>query len=178
MKTRTLLATVATIGLLSGCLEDNSGSGKEQKATMQLSAQAATVAGMPGVVNFTEKRQLKMIYELRDTAKLTTYTYTTDLAGKLHSVCPGPSLGFPIPYATQYTAPKAPRAGYPLYPDGQTSSTTRFYDADQPEPNGLYMPTSAEGTWVICVDPNTKEPAPTYVEDRVRAYTFKMPSVD
>lgn len=162
---------------LAGCFEDNSGAGRESKATAQMAEQAAVTVGMPGIMNWSEKRQLKAIYELRDQANLLTYTYIRDLAGKMHSVCPTTSVGFGIPYATQYTAPTARRMVAPLYPDG-TTSQWQGYDAPQPEPNGLHMPSAAEGTWVICLNPKTKELAPTYIEDRVSVYLFEMPHVD
>lgn len=168
---------VAALCALAGCDEDNSGSSRETRQTMVLSEQAAVTVGVPAIKNFTEKRQLKTIYELRDTSNLVTFTYIFDLNGKRHKVCPSTSVGFGIPYATQFTAPKAPRIGRPIYPDG-TEAPWHTFEGDQPEPNGLYMPSSADGTWVICLNPATKELAPTYVEPRVIVYLFEMPSVD
>ncbi len=164
---------------LAACKEDTSGANREAKATMQMAEQAAVTVGMPAIINYAEKRQLKAIYELRDTANLVTYTYFFDMNGKRHKVCPTTSVGFGIPYATQYTAPKSPRIGRPLWPDGtQSTSVSHTYEADQPEPNGLYMPSSADGTWVLCLNPKDKSIAPTYVEPRVVVYLFEMPSVD
>lgn len=161
---------------VSACTEDKSGAARERHATMQATEQAAIAVGMPAIQNFAEKRQLKAIYELRDTANLVTYTYTLDLNGKRHKVCPTTSVGFGIPYATQYSAPKAPSMGRPTYPDGRQAEW-RSFDAEQAEPNALYMPSSAEGTWVICLHPVTKELAPTYVEPRVVVYLFEMSSI-
>ena len=42
----------------------------------------------------------------------------------------------------------------------------------------LHMPSSAEGTWVLCLNPANKQVAPTYVEPRVVVYLFEMSSVD
>lgn len=173
----TIMALFAGLAL-AGCDPDTSGQARETRQTQLNMNQASTVVGMPGVVNFTEKRQLKMIYEKRDLAKLVTYTYFTDLNGRRHRVCPTTSQGFGIPYATQFTAPKTPRAGYPVWGDGSTSSTPHFYDAEQPEPNGLYMPATAEGTWVLCLRPDGKDIEPVYVENRIMAYPFEMPAVD
>jgi len=163
---------------LAACKEDTSGSARESRATQQLSEQASVASGMPAIVNFSEKRQLKAIYELRDTANLVTYTYTIDMNGKRHKVCPTTSVGFGIPYSTQYTAPKAIRIARALWYDGTQSTGAHTYEADQPEPNGLYMPSSADGTWVLCLNPATKQIAPTYVEPRVVVYLFEMSSVD
>lgn len=163
---------------VAACKEDTSSAKREQKATMQLTEQASVAVGMPAIVNFTEKRQLKAVYELRDTANLVTYTYTVDLAGKRHKVCPTTSVGFGIPYATQYTAPKAARVVRPLWSDGTTGSGAHTMEMDQPEPNGLFMPGSADGTWVLCLHPDGKSVAPAYVEPRIVVYTFPMSSVD
>jgi hypothetical protein len=170
-------SALAALCLLAGCQEDNSGAARETRQTMMLSEEAAVSVGVPGIKNFTEKRQLKAIYELRDAANLVTYSYTIDINGKRHSVCPSTSVGFGIPYATQFTAPKAPRYAKPNYPDG-TQGVWQNYNAEQPEPNGLYMPSSADGTWVICLDPNGKDLSPTYVEPRIVVYQFEMPHVD
>lgn len=162
---------------LASCQDDTSGSARETRQTMVLSEAAAVTVGVPAIKNFTEKRQLKAIYELRDNANLVTYTYTLDMNGKRHKVCPTTSLGFGFPYATQYTAPKAPRVARPPYPDG-SQGQWHTWESDQPEPNGLYMPTRADGTWIVCINPANNELAPTYVEPRVVVYLFSMPSVD
>lgn len=163
-------------GANSSCTQDNSGSIRDATASLQLAEQAAVTVGVPAIVNFVEKRTLKRIYELRDQVGLITYTYAPDMNGKLHKVCPGASIGFPIPYAAQYTAPKALRYVKSLYPDGTQSSNTHLFEADQPEPNGLYMPAAADATYVMCVHPQTGEPTPVYAEDRLRTYQFPMPN--
>jgi hypothetical protein len=45
---------------------------------------------------------------------------------------------------------------------------------DQPEPNGLFMPNAADGTWILCLDPNTKDLQPVYVEPRVVVSPFTL----
>lgn len=130
--------------------------------------------GMPAIVNFQERKLLKLIYELRDQANLTTYTYlenmnpvpvhgVTALGGKLTFM--GESIGFGIPYATEYTNPQKiqeyrTNVGYAVLP--------------QADPNGLFSPSSAEGTWVLMKDPNDKDVHPTYVEPRIVVSTFKF----
>lgn len=170
-----LICAVSTM-ILAACTPDNSGAAREQSQSLQGSEQATVTVGMPAITNYAEKRQLKMIYELRDTANLITYTYIIDMNGKRHKVCPTTSVGFGIPYSTQYTAPKALRMGKPMYPNGDTYIWKEF-EADQPEPNALHMPSSSSGTWVVCLGPN-KQLAPTYVESEVSVYTFEMTSVD
>ncbi len=163
---------------LAGCDEKApSAASRQAQQTEILVNEAAVTVGMPAIKNFAEKRQLKTIYELRDTANLVTYSYIFDMYGKRHKVCPTTSVGFGIPYATQYTAPKSMQRWYlPKTPDYVSAWGTR--EADQPEPNGLHMPSSADGTWVICLHPDGKSLAPTYVEPRVIVYLFEMPAVD
>ncbi len=178
MKHLSLIA-VFSILMLAGCAQDDSGAAREQRQTQMNLNQASSVVGMPAITNFTEKRMLKTIYELRDSPHLVTYSYFLDLNGKRHKVCPTTSIGYGFPYATQYTAPKSPKIAYPLWPDGsQAIASSHVYDADQPEPNGLYMPQSAEGTWVICLDPSDKSLKPVYVEPRVMVYPFEMSASD
>lgn len=176
-----IITIIAVAALLAGCGKDTSGSARETKQTMILQEEAAVTVGVPAIKNYTEKRQLKTIYELRDSANLVTYTYYIDLNGKRHKVCPTTSVGFGMPYSTQFTAPKALRMGKASYPPSSGYNQTadwRMYEADQPEPNGLYMPQSADGTWVICLHPDGKTLAPTYVEPRVVVYLFEMPAID
>jgi hypothetical protein len=164
------------LALLAACDADTSGAARDTKQSLDLAEQAAVTVGIPAIQNFAEKRQLKALYELRDTANLVTYTYYIDLNGKRHKVCPTTSIGFGIPYATQYTAPKSLVMRRGTYPQGTQAVEWKYLEADQPEPNGLYMPSSADGTWVICLDPKTKQASPTYVEPRIVVYLFEMPS--
>lgn len=169
--TKIMLASVSLL-LLAGCDDPTpSSTQRERHAQEQLANQASVAVGLPAINNFTEKRQLKAIYELRDQANLTTYTYTLDLNGKRHKVCPSTSVGFGIPYATQFTNP--------MRMEKSTLGTTGVAIATIPQadPNALFSPPSADGTWVICLNPTTKELAPAFVEPRVVVYTFEMPSV-
>lgn len=127
--------------------------------------QAVQTVGMPAIVNFQEKRFLKQILELRDT-KLSTITYTQDLNAKIHKLCD--SVGYGIPYSTQYTNPQ--RVVYSSYKEGIAT-------LPQADPNGLFSPPSAEGTWVLCLNPESKDVAPVYVEPRVIVSTFPLPGV-
>jgi hypothetical protein len=146
-----------------------------QRRQQETSLKEATAqTGMPSIVNFRERKLLKYILELRDQEGVVTYTYLenltpavvsgrTALGGKLTFV--GESIGYGIPYATQYTNPQKPisKASY------QASIIS------QADPNGLYSPASAEGTWVLLLD-NNKKPVPVYMEPRivVSPFAFKL----
>jgi len=145
-----------TTMVLSSCDPQPTGADRETRATDQLLNQAAVVVGMPAIINFAEKRQLKMLYELRDQSNLATYSYYTDLNGNLHKICPTTSVGYGMPFSAQYTAAQRPRSDY--HDDGAAIM--------QPEPNGIYMPDSTSATWVICLGKNS-ELKPVYVEPQI-----------
>ena len=113
--------------------------------------------GMPGITKFQEKRTLKQILELRD-KEIATYSYTQDMNGGLHLLCK--SVGYGIPYATQYTNPS-------VY---ATSGAT----LPQADPSGLFSPTSADGTWVLCLNSETKQVSPVLVEPRLILSPFAL----
>ena len=127
----------------------------EKAKQEEMSMQAVQQVGMPAIVNFAEKRMMKDIIELRDRME-PTITYVTDMNGHLHKRCN--SVGYGLPYATQYTNPQRVARGNETPEHGNVT-------LPQADPNGLYSPASAEGTWVMCVfDGKAK---PVYFEDRV-----------
>ncbi len=150
---------------------DQTSDQKSAQQQEQLVAQSNTLLGMPAITNFTEKRMLKMLYELRDRSDLVTYAYYLDLNGGRHKVCPKNAIGYGIPYATQYSSPQRVAKWAELPEHGNLV-------LPQPEPNGLFMPSAADGTWVMCLAPDGKSIKPVYVEPRVLVYPFEMPSVD
>lgn len=166
---RLVICLTAAAFLLTGCFEENVADKRERIATAELTAMASTQVGMPGVTRFTEKRNLKMLYEMRDDPKLSTIAYIVDLNGKFHKVCD--ALGYGFPYATQYTNPM--RDTFYGGSEG-TGGTGNHFQMPQPEPNGLFMPNSADGTWIMCLNPETKNVQPVYVEPRVVVSPFPL----
>ena len=149
--------------------------GGQQTADQRLNSQQEAVQGrsvsalgMPAITNFREKRLLKDIYELRDQASLVTYTYiVAENTGKL--VYLGQSIGYGIPYATQYTSPMR----VARYAETEERGNVTLPQAD---PNGLFSPASAEGTWVLLKDPNSDDVKPIYIEPRIIVSPFKLPA--
>lgn len=144
----------------------------QQEAVMK---EAVAQTGMPAIKNFRERKIMKDILEMRDQQGLVTYTYTyAEQTGKKVFFCQ--SIGFPIPAATQYTNPVRV---YDSERDGGVSP--KFEDngevqvIPQPDPNGLFSPASAEGTWVMCKDPSSDKVGAVYVEPRVITSPFKLP---
>lgn len=147
---------------LAGCEPGTPSSDQIQnKKQEELSKAAVQTVGLPAITNFQEKRILKDILELRDRADLTTYTYVTDMNGNLHKRCD--SIGYGIPYATQYTNPE--RRAVDQY---------GVVTLPQADPNGLFSPASADGTWVLCKIPGSDRVSPTFFEDRVTVSTFPL----
>jgi len=164
-----MLKYVLVAGLavgLAGC-DDRKSSDRVQREQQEAIAMHATMSvGMPAITNFAEKRLLKDIYELRDKMQ-PTYTY---LAGEQSGVigekiCD--SLGYGIPYATQYTNPQKM-----IYSDGGGHVLT----LPQADPNGLFSPASADGTWIMCKVPGTDKIAPQFIEPKVITLTFPKES--
>ena len=156
-----LLLVVPLVALLTACLETPPTSGQiERKKQEELSLQAVQQVGMPAIVNFAEKRMMKDIMELRDQNVATT-TYLVGMNNQLTKLCT--SIGYGLPYATQYTNPQTP-----VY---EVHGNITLPQAD---PNGLYSPASADGTWVLCVDKKDGKAKPVFIEPRIIVSPFPI----
>ena len=150
--------------------DDSCGSSGEKaqvSAQKTLSDEADRQVGLPGVTNFTEKRIVRKLYELRD-KNIATYTYVMDMEGRLWHVCD--SIGYGLPYGVQFTNPLRPAYANETHEAGNIA-------LPQPEPNALYMPPTADGTWVICASEIKKgDIEPMYVEPHVISSPYKLKS--
>ena len=145
-----ILFTLGLVSLLSACgpMPDTRNSQQIERDNQERSLKVmAQSIGMPAITNFAEKRMMKDILELRDKMQ-PTYTYLVGANNQLTKLCD--SVGYGLPYATQYTNPSLA------------------------DPNGLYTPASADGTWVLCLNPKTKKVEPQYVEPRVIVMTYPL----
>lgn len=149
---------------VNGCDWANNGSDAVQSRQQeQLLKEATSQTGLPAIKNFRERKMLKDILELRDQDGLVTYTYLwNELNGRL--VFLGKSIGYGIPYSTQYTNPEKV--------EWQTGSGV--YTIPQADPNGLFSPASADGTWVLLKDPRGDKVRPVFVEPRIIVSPFKL----
>ena len=148
----------------------------QQKRMETLIAEGVAQVGAPAIVNYQELRDAKENYELRDQTGLVIYVYLeniiptifpgyTSLCGKLTFVCVG--TGYGLPYGTQFSNPN--KATW-------TSIGAQWLVMPQAEPNGLFMPPTAEGTWIKCKDPNGgTEVKPILMEPRGVYSPFKFP---
>ena len=146
-----------------GCdLPPQNSDDKQMAEQERILMEGTNAIGMPAIKNFREKRLLKDIIEMRDNESLVTYTYLfSEQTGKLIFLCN--SIGFGIPYATQFTNPLKTVDTY----HGATTIA-------QADPNGLFSPAAAEGTWVMCSDNVKGKATPMYVEPRVVTSTYKL----
>lgn len=169
MKNIYLVAALLTLPLTACGVPAQSSDKIQNQQQERLSKQSVQAVGLPAITNFQEKRILKDILELRDTPNLVTYTYITDLNGRLHKVCD--SIGYGVPYATQYTNPQKL-----VWNDGSNSNGGNI-PIPQADPNGLFSPASADGTWVLCKVPGKDDVKPVYVEPHIVTSPFPL-SVD
>lgn len=158
MRALAIVLMLAT-GTADGC--DDSSDTKQSAAQEQILLEGTAQTGMPAIKSFRERKLMKSIIEMRDQADLTTYTYLyAENTGKRIFLCA--SIGFPLPASTQYTNPQK-RSG---------SGGGYVIPLPQADPNGLFSPSSAEGTWVMCKDPKGPDVKPVYVEPRIITSPF------
>ena len=161
-----LICFVALCGAQNACDTTPTSDDIQQQEQERILREGTAAAGMPAIKNFRERKILKDILELRDQEGLVTYTYVySDFNGRLKYF--GETIGYGIPYATQYSNPQkiaeyAAQVGYAILP--------------QADPNGLFSPASAEGTWVLMKEPDGDRVLPIYIEPRIVVSPFKLPS--
>lgn len=159
---KTIISILSVLFLLpflvfSEC--DQSSDSKMNQQQEQLSKEAVSQLGLPSIKNFTEKRFMKMILELRDQPNLINYAYLfAENSGQLIFI--GKCVGYGIPYATQYTNPQI--------------ETYKGNTKPQADPNGLFSPASAEGTWLMLIDPQTNKPQVVYIEPKIIVTPFPL----
>jgi hypothetical protein len=161
---------ILTISLLAfafgvcGACNDTNSDDVQREQQEKILAEGTSQIGMPSIKNFREKKLLKDILELRDQMGIVTYTYVfSEMTGKKFFFCQ--SIGYGIPYATQFTNPQKI----------QTKVGGLIAVIPQADPNGLFSPASAEGTWVMCKDPKGSDVRAVYIEPRIIVSPFKLP---
>lgn len=191
MRMMILTLTSGTCLFLMGCgtaIQSND-SKLAQQQEQQLAEGDAQVPP-PAIVNWNEKRMAKLIQEKRDQVNLATWTYTKNMDGKYTFVCE--SIGYGLPYNTRTNNPQhyefvttttgvsgmgGSTGGGGYYSDGAGHTVWGEHTVmSQPEPNGLFIPDSAKGTWNLCKDPKTGKPDVTYQEEDIAVFPYKLPS--
>jgi hypothetical protein len=140
---------------------------KQEKQMQEAEAQS----GLPAVRNFQEKKMLKMLYELRDQENLVCHAYLmNERTGQVGQYL-GKCIGYGLPASTQYSNPEKR-----VHWRGSTTSSSSSYDYNMPqaEPNGLFMPEGLSATWLMMIDPKTKDARPVYIEPAIIVSPFKL----
>jgi hypothetical protein len=165
-----LLLLLVVCGGSSDCDGQAPTSDQIQSAQQERILQEGTnQVGMPAIKNFRERKLLKEILEKRDQEGFLTYTYVWrevaggDASNNLVFLCN--SIGYGIPYATQFTNPQ--KRDYAV-------SQVGVLALPQADPNGLFSPATAEGTWVMCKNPHGPNVEPVYIEPRIVVSPFPL----
>ena len=156
---------VSIVFSFTGCTYGSSTA--EDQQTQQTDSELAQInqeVGMPNITNFTEKKLMKQIYELRDQSNLICYAYSKNMDGKYTYL--GECQGYGLPYSTEYTNPEKEI-------DNGTDGVATIQQAD---PNGLYMPSSANATWLVMIDEKTGKQEVRYEESDVTVQESKLPA--
>lgn len=166
-----LIVLLALVGCCNqGCMKEGQKANTDQvqsKQTEQLVEEAQRQVGMPDIVNFQQRKLMKMIYELCDREDLICYAYIkSDYKGELFFI--GKCIGFGIPFSAQFTNPER------YFDDPNGSWDRGSIIVPQPDPNGLFMPTSSSATWLMMIDPENDEPRPVYLEPEIVVSPFPL----
>jgi hypothetical protein len=157
------VAVVAVCGVACGERQGNADKEMAQK-TEQLMQEVNAQIGMPEIVNFQQRKLMKMIYEQADREDLVCYAYIkSDYQGTLCYI--GRCMGYGVPFSAQYTNPMVAK---------RVSGLSNRFVLPQPDPNGLFMPTSSSATWLMMIDPETNEPRPVYLEPEIVVSPFPL----
>ena len=162
-----LIVIVAILALITGCNEyDKSTDKKQREQTEKLMGEINREIGLPNMVNFQQKKLMKMVYELCDKEDLICYAYIkSDYQGKLMFI--GRCVGFGIPFSAQYTNPIK-------LVNCDMGGGWGDIPIPQADPNGLFMPTSSSATWLMMIDPKGGEPRPVYLEPEIVVSPFPL----
>lgn len=153
--------------LLIGCddIRQKGTDNIQARQTEQLMSEVQRQIGLPNIVNFQQKKIMKMILEECDKENIVCYAYLkADYTGKLVFI--GKCIGYGIPFSAQYTNPERE-----VYPGGYERG---FGSLPQPDPNGLFMPTSSSATWLLMIDSENR-PRLVYLEPEIVVSPFMLP---
>lgn len=159
-----LLLIVGCTFVLGACSSPISGNSIINRQQRIVDKQAALQVGFPAIHNFAEKQEYKLIYELRDHF-FPTITYVKGMHGHLHKMCD--SVGYGIPYSTQYSNPDR----------RVIRDNMHNYTIPQADPNGLYSSSSTHATWVLCYDQTSKRIEPVYSEPNIIVSQFPLDNI-
>ena len=139
----------------SGEVEENV-TEEQREQTEDMVTQAHDKVGMPQITEYSERRLLKRIMELRD-GMIASHSYIVGENNNTEKLCQ--SMGYGLPYGVQFVNPEKAVIKY----DHKAVSVGSL---PQPDPNGLFSPRNVDATWVNCVTVSGEQ-KPVYSEEKV-----------
>lgn len=127
---------------------------EQREQTQEMVGQAHDKVGMPQITEYSERRLLKRIMELRD-GMISSHTYLVDFQNNAKKLCR--SMGYGLPYGVQYVNPQK------MIEEDHGPDNAVIPQAD---PNGLFSPRNVNATWVNCVTKDGGQ-KPVYTEEMV-----------
>lgn len=170
------LITIMIVGfLLLGCAAEKNSDSVMNEKTEEALAEANREVGLPAIVNWTEKKQLKWIYELCDQENLICHAYLFNtMTGEVGQYL-GRCVGYGIPYSSQFSNPSkftGVRADK-IIKDGGRDFHYDYKVMPQAEPNAIFKPDGLSATWLIMLDKDNK-PRPAYIEPEIMVFPYKL----
>ena len=165
-----IMMVVALMVVGFGCGEQTTKSdtmvqGQQEQSMQEMVRQT----GLPSISNFTEKKMMKMLYELRDKEDLVCHAYLMNvMTGEVGQYL-GKCIGYGLPASTQYSNPEKTVSKRMGFDSGYFVGTL-----PQAEPNGLFMPEGLSATWLMMIDPTTGEARPVYIEPQIIVSPFEL----
>lgn len=161
---RNILLTAAIASILASpalAFWNNSTPSSDKSTAQQMETllkEGERQTGIPGITNFTEKRMVKWLYELRDQPNYRTYTYIVTITGQLVKICD--SVGYGINASIQYSNPEKVV---------KMDLGTHYGEGTMPqaEPNALFMPEGLAATYVMCVTEGSDDVKAVYIEPEI-----------
>jgi hypothetical protein len=158
-----LLIVVSMLGAMIAAVACGSSAGEEHKQSEDILSSIFANQPLPNMGGYSFTREILRHIEFFEGKEAgSTYSYfLNEYTGQIYLICP--SKGYPIPYAAQLSNPVQP------YCNGCSMAVS------QADPIGVYIPATAEGTWVPCTNADDSTAVtPQYWEPRVFATTFKI----
>lgn len=140
-KRATALIAAGTIGVALGLSACNNNGNSESAAQNADSTALETNQPLPHVT-WSQERENLLDIELAEVNDVQTTTFVMH-NGDQNPINSCPSIGFGIPDSASLSNPLKPASNNGTYAEDVVG---------QEDPNGIYAPTSSEGTFTICLD--------------------------
>lgn len=179
MKKRIMaLMVILSISLtvFAGCeeypMEEKSSDEIQAQVSEKANKQALRTVGEPKILNFTEKKLVKKLYEMRDDPELICYAYVINKEGK--HVYLYRTFGFGINASIQFSNPQK-RIDNKFDYGSKSDHYLGDHIMPQAEPNNLFMPEGLAATYLMAIDDITGKTKVIYAEPEIVVSEVKLP---